>query len=98
MVNGQLLTVCLRERFIWDLYGWPSSFKNVVSPRAYSGGEEAEDEEEEEEEEEAQLPLTDKLSTSPEEKTLFSLEEQSPESKETDSLGNLNFIFFPQIF
>lgn len=39
------------------------------------------------------MPLTDKLATSPEEKTLFTLEEQSPESKETDSMGNLNFIF-----
>lgn len=69
-----------------------SLFKNVVSVCAYSGGEEAEDEEEEDEEEEAQMPLTDKLATSPEEKTLFTLEEQSPESKETDSMGNLNLI------
>ncbi|XP_048043539.1 uncharacterized protein wizb isoform X2 [Megalobrama amblycephala] len=58
---------------------------NISEPK---GEEEAEDEEEEEEEEEAQMPLTDKLSTSPKEKTLFSLEEQSPESKETDSMGS----------
>uniref|UniRef100_A0A9J7Z519 WIZ zinc finger b n=1 Tax=Cyprinus carpio carpio TaxID=630221 RepID=A0A9J7Z519_CYPCA len=49
-------------------------------------GEEAEDGEEEEEE--AQMPVTDKLAASPEEKTMFSIEEQSPESKETDTMGS----------
>jgi len=45
------------------------------------------------------MPHTDNSSTSPEEKTLFTLEEQSPESKETDFMGNLNFIliFHPKI-
>ncbi|XP_043090799.1 LOW QUALITY PROTEIN: protein Wiz [Puntigrus tetrazona] len=49
-------------------------------------GEEAEDGEEEEEE--AQMPVTEKLTSSPGEKTLFSIEEQSPESKETDTMGS----------
>ncbi|XP_052407546.1 protein Wiz isoform X2 [Carassius gibelio] len=49
-------------------------------------GEEAEDGEEEEEE--VQLPGTDKLAASPEEKTLFSIEEQSTDSKEIDTMGS----------
>lgn len=36
------------------------------------------------------MPVTDKLAASPEEKTMFSIEEQSPESKETDTMGNMN--------
>ncbi len=40
------------------------------------------------------MPATDKLSTSPGENTLFSIEEQSPESKETDAMGNMNFRLF----
>ncbi|XP_056089189.1 protein Wiz isoform X2 [Rhinichthys klamathensis goyatoka] len=58
---------------------------NINEP---AGGEEAEDEEEEDEEEEDQMPRTDKSATSPEEKTLFTLEEESPESKETDFMGS----------
>ncbi|XP_051570056.1 protein Wiz-like isoform X2 [Myxocyprinus asiaticus] len=49
---------------------------------------EGKEEDEAEEEEAARLPLTKKLGTSPREKTLFSLQEHSPESKETDSLGS----------
>ncbi|XP_051571741.1 protein Wiz-like isoform X2 [Myxocyprinus asiaticus] len=49
------------------------------------GGEE---EDEDEEEEEARMPLTEKSGTNPRKKTLFSLQEHSPESKETDSLGS----------
>ncbi|KTG41566.1 hypothetical protein cypCar_00029864 [Cyprinus carpio] len=60
-----------------------------------TGGEEVEDGEEEEEE--AQIPVTDKLATSPGEKTLFSIEERSPESKETDAMGNMNFILISSL-
>lgn len=56
----------------------------------YSGGEEAEDDNDEEED--AKIPLTDKLATSPRDKTLFSLHEQSPESKDTDSIGKTNYM------
>ncbi|KAI7803120.1 putative protein Wiz [Triplophysa rosa] len=52
---------------------------------AEEGGEEVEDDNDEEED--AKIPLTDKLATSPREKTLF-FEEQSPESKETDTMAS----------
>uniref|UniRef100_A0A8C1VX93 Si:ch211-194b1.1 n=1 Tax=Cyprinus carpio TaxID=7962 RepID=A0A8C1VX93_CYPCA len=61
-------------------------WKEEHSISELEGGEEAEDGEEEEEE--AQIPVTDKLATSPGEKTLFSIEERSPESKETDAMGS----------
>ncbi|XP_051994435.1 protein Wiz-like [Xyrauchen texanus] len=50
------------------------------------GGEEEDDDDDEEEE--ARMPLTETLGTNPRKKTLFSLQEHSPESKETDSLGS----------
>lgn len=40
------------------------------------------------------MPVTDKLATSPEEKTPFSIEEQSPESKETDAMGNFRLLIY----
>ncbi|XP_056309129.1 protein Wiz isoform X3 [Danio aesculapii] len=52
------------------------------------GGEGAEDEEEEEDDDEIQMPLAEKLSTSPGQKALFSLEEESPESKDPDPRGS----------
>ncbi|XP_026070036.1 protein Wiz isoform X2 [Carassius auratus] len=60
-------------------------WKEEHSISELEGGEEAEDGEEEDE---AQIPVTDKLATSPGEKTLFSIEERSPESKETDAMGS----------
>uniref|UniRef100_A0A8C1M5R9 Si:ch211-194b1.1 n=1 Tax=Cyprinus carpio TaxID=7962 RepID=A0A8C1M5R9_CYPCA len=61
-------------------------WKEEHSISELEGGEEVEDGEEEEEE--AQIPVTDKLATSPGEKTLFSIEERSLESKETDAMGS----------
>ncbi|XP_065109105.1 uncharacterized protein wizb [Paramisgurnus dabryanus] len=57
---------------------------NVSEPD--EGGDEVEDDDEDEEE--AKIALTDKLSTSPGEKDLFSHQEQTPESKETDSIAS----------
>lgn len=47
-------------------------------------------EDDNDEEEDAKKNLTDKSATSPREKTLFSFQEQSPESKETDTIGKMN--------
>ncbi|KAL1278731.1 hypothetical protein QQF64_025404 [Cirrhinus molitorella] len=66
-------------------------WKEELNISELEGGEEAEDGEEEEEE--AQMPITDKLATSPGEKTLFSIEEQSPESKEADGSNLLKCEF-----
>lgn len=49
-------------------------------------------EDDNDEEEDAKKNLTDKSATSPREKTLFSFQEQSPESKETDTIGKMNSI------
>ncbi|XP_026114522.1 protein Wiz-like [Carassius auratus] len=61
-------------------------WKEEHSRSKLEDGEEAEDGEEEEEE--VQMPGTDKLAASPEEKTLFSIEEQSTDSKEIDTMGS----------